>query len=76
MLDYEPAAVLRAVIEELCSYKLGKLLTASFRGFCKLFSDFDISMLLMDDSIASSTMILLVSWIFDFSPISLDPNVS
>ena len=32
----------------------GKLLTAFIRGFCKLFSDLDISMFDMLDSMASS----------------------
>lgn len=48
-------------IDGFFSCALGKVLTASFKGFYRLFSDFDISMLLMDDSMASSTIIEFVS---------------
>ena len=51
------APVFNSAIDGFLSWALGKLLTASLSGFCKLFSDLDISMLLIDDSMASSTMI-------------------
>jgi len=60
------------------SCELGRLLTASFRGFCRLFSDFDISMLLIDDSIASSTMMEFVSSTLEGSPVMiyLEPGLN
>ena len=51
------APVFSSAIDGFRSWLLGKLLTASFSGFYRLFSDLDISILLMDDSMASSTMI-------------------
>ena len=41
-------------------FKFLKLETASIKGFWRLFSDLDISMLLMLDSMASSTITLLL----------------
>ena len=48
-------------MEGVLSWPSCNLLTANFNGFCRLFSDFDISMLLIEDSIASSTIIEFAS---------------
>ena len=56
-----PAPVVSSVIDGFLSWLLGRLLTAIFKGFWRLFSDFDISILLIEDSMASSTMIEFVS---------------
>ena len=55
------APVVSSVIEGFLSWVLGRFSTAIFKGFYRLFSDFDISILLIEDSMASSTIIEFVS---------------